>query len=810
MSFILSILKGIQKFNKVRKEVMATAKKVGKVVKLTTKDIGKVIRDALLTFVITATLIVAVIGGALFSVTGAVSDLFNKIMEIHDSSSVPDVSTYSSLTQEQIKEMRDSTGASLDPSKIAKYMEKEASSVPSSKDGTEVTINNDGTNSTESNKTVSIDLSDYVNMYKLNWEFIASVDLAIFEADDASKTKALDGANSLYPVFTWKDCSRDTTDSWMSWTETTEYDPSTGTTDVTYNDQDSAKENYTTEKVPLAIPSKVSTLFGDYIYQISDDVVVKDDPYCDAYIDSQEVSYREELDHYQDDHSKPINSEQVNVNVRGGSTSSTYDVPIDVNENFNKDEKIVYGYKGIEGDYYIYKNTNFWWNSFELKLPISSMSEDEANQTMTFYSEYSTFPTTGYEQEAVYKTITITKNIMKKTKQKVVEDQVANTKQNFDPTKFIKYINDCGLSVKDLDLVKECLINIPSGNIIVDNIDRIINGDYGDINNGSGGNTSSDGNAQIGGSIPLFLQYDRKWADKPYSGSTIGAAGCGITSMSMVISGLGGDIKSVQKYDEDGDGILNPYEVSLYATEHGHSTNRQGTAKSLYADLGAKMGLKVTNTNNPTDVYNALKLGNVVIASMTPGHFTQGSHLLVITGIPLEGMVSINDPASEERSKVNWDWNVVKSEADDYWIFENPNFVTESFIITSYYGATFSDIPPLTKTEVDLQGGNLQTSTGLSLVTKDLRDRICAVDPTVIPYHSKLYISFSDLSSMKMPDGTNVPMNGYYTAEDTGGAFQGGKKKIDLYAGTYSKSPTYKDIAYAIGTRNATVKYRKK
>ena len=42
---------------------------------------------------------------------------------------------------------------------------------------------------------------------------------------------------------------------------------------------------------------------------------------------------------------------------------------------------------------------------------------------------------------------------------------------------------------------------------------------------------------------------DRK--NHPYAGSNVGKAGCGITSMSMVMSGLGADISSpeIKKYD---------------------------------------------------------------------------------------------------------------------------------------------------------------------------------------------------------------------------------------------------------------------
>ena len=60
---------------------------------------------------------------------------------------------------------------------------------------------------------------------------------------------------------------------------------------------------------------------------------------------------------------------------------------------------------------------------------------------------------------------------------------------------------------------------------------------------------------------------------------------------------------------------------------------------------------------------------------------------------------------------------------------------------------------------------------------------------------------------MKMPDGTLVTTDGWYSSEDTGGAIT--VKKLDLYMGAYAQSPQYKQLALAFGRRNVSVRYRK-
>lgn len=175
--------------------------------------------------------------------------------------------------------------------------------------------------------------------------------------------------------------------------------------------------------------------------------------------------------------------------------------------------------------------------------------------------------------------------------------------------------------------------------------------------------------------IPLFLQTDPRWARVPYSyvgnpaHGTIGSSACGPTSAAMVITGLGG---YNEKIDLNGDGIIDPYEASMYSLEKGHRVYGQGTSWAYFSDIGKATGLKVSQKSpmQYEDVIYALQKGNPVVASMGPGAFTRGGHFIVLVGINENGMVIVNDSNSTSRSNVAWDfYNPILMQAKQFWIF---------------------------------------------------------------------------------------------------------------------------------------------
>lgn len=666
MSLLLSILNGIRTLKKIQRKSTDKKNIFNK------KNIFKIILNSLYPIIIEAVLVVTIIAVAIYSVTGAIGELFNWFKKDYGLSSNPPSSYYQNLSEEKIKEILSKTGANLDPKKIPKYMEFESKSVPSTKNGIEITEKGENGKVTKtSSRNVTLDLSKFFEKYKVNWEFLAAIDIASFNANDIQAKNAINKADTLLSEFEWyENYSRDTTNTERVWKETYEYDTKTGKTTLTNNTYNSSKETFTTVKEPLAIPKKVTTMFGDFVYRVQEDVIIKNEPYSAPFVINEEVTSKEVFDRMVPDYTQPIYAEQdvYIVKTYGTNNYKEYKAPIDINTTFRTNR--VYSYIGTHNDYYVYENG--WW-IFTTKLLIhkDDIPSDEVDQDLIFsrYDTESVF-TGRYKEKAQYKTIIITTKTMKKTKQKIVEDKPYEPSLNFNPTKFIKYLNDNDLSVDDLDLVRETMTNIPNGNFLLDNIDRIAKGSYGDIGNGNTG--GSPGNV-LGGfsfSIPLFIQWDSRWGNQPYAGETIGVAGCAPTSMAMVITGLEGKMNGI---DLNNDNIVDPSEAAKWSTKNGYAAYMQGTYDGFINAISREAGLSVEQTYSGDKAYNALKEGKVVVANVVSGTIINGYHFLVLTGVNHDGSIRMNDPYSKSNSEKSWALNTIKIESRNYWIIDNPN-----------------------------------------------------------------------------------------------------------------------------------------
>ena len=375
-----------------------------------------------------------------------------------------------------------------------------------------------------------------------------------------------------------------------------------------------------------------------------------------------------------------------------------------------------------------------------------------------------------------YKTIYYYTYTYKKTRNTLIEDQMSGPDFTFEPTKFIRFLNGAGYKIEDLGLLQLTLQAMPNTNNMLDMIQRIIDGDYGDLNMNIGmgvGGTNSLGGLSGFGRIPLFHQWDERWGGYEYgagTGGTIASSGCGPTSMAMIITGLRGDMSS---FDTNGDSIADPLEVANYSVAHGHRIAGSGTSWTLFPDAAAKAGLncRAYSPSQYSQVYEELKNGNPVISSMGPGHFTREGHFIVLAGLLESGMVKVNDPNRQECSDTPWDISLIASEARQFWAFDNPNFKGEVFEATAYTAAAD-----------ECAGGLGITANGTNVLDKDLEDKLIAVDTGVIPMNSLVYIEVpSDKQFQTMPDGRLVDMNGYYKAVDTGSAIKG--NIVDIYFG---------------------------
>lgn len=318
---------------------------------------------------------------------------------------------------------------------------------------------------------------------------------------------------------------------------------------------------------------------------------------------------------------------------------------------------------------------------------------------------------------------------------------------------------------------------------VAKNVYQLLLSQYG------GSSVAVDG---LSSEIPLFHQWDERWGNNSYgSGETIATSGCGPTSAAMIITGLQGKMDGL---DTNGDDIVDPGEAASYSLAHGYRVQGQGTAWGLFADIGHKAGLSVREYSKSQyqQVYNELKKGNPVIASMGPGHFTQGGHFIVLVGLTEDGKIKVNDPNKQECSDTPWDFeSIIVPEAVEFWAFDNPNRTSIGFIGTAYTGRPS-------------EGGDMAAN-GTSLAGKDLRNKLIAVDPTVIPMGTKVLIKAPDsMRYQVMPDGEKIDVNGYYTAVDTGSAIKG--YHVDIYFGN---GQDYVSLAETWGTQTIQLYVKK-
>ena len=160
------------------------------------------------------------------------------------------------------------------------------------------------------------------------------------------------------------------------------------------------------------------------------------------------------------------------------------------------------------------------------------------------------------------------------------------------------------------------------------------------------------------GSIPLFIQWDKRWGYEAYGNEFIATSACGPTALSMVAVGLTGNTD------------MHPKAVSDFSYDLGYFHAGQGTSWSLMSEGATKLGL--TSRELPLDashIYTALEQEQPIIVSMRPGHFTKTGHFIVLTGATPDGKIKVNDPGSIENSKIAWDLDIIMNETKNLWAF---------------------------------------------------------------------------------------------------------------------------------------------
>ncbi len=161
------------------------------------------------------------------------------------------------------------------------------------------------------------------------------------------------------------------------------------------------------------------------------------------------------------------------------------------------------------------------------------------------------------------------------------------------------------------------------------------------------------------GQTPLFLQWDARWGYAPYGGTAvedmIGLSGCGPTALSMVTVAL------TDNLDWD------PRAVADFAAENGYCVDGAGTAWSLMCDGCAALGLSSRELSpDENAMIAALDAGELLIASVGPGDFTQKGHFIVICGYD-GAAFEIRDPNSRKNSEASWRYDTLAPQITALW-----------------------------------------------------------------------------------------------------------------------------------------------
>lgn len=158
--------------------------------------------------------------------------------------------------------------------------------------------------------------------------------------------------------------------------------------------------------------------------------------------------------------------------------------------------------------------------------------------------------------------------------------------------------------------------------------------------------------------IPLFIQWDKRWAYTRYGDEIIGTAGCGPTSLAMVAVGLTGNTD------------YNPRYVAKYAIKNGYLDGSMTTWSFMEKGCQA-FGLKATAVPLDKNVMiNHLEQGKPIICSVRPGDFTTTGHFIVITKT-VNGKFIINDPNNKENSKRKWTYEKLSPQIKAMWSYSS-------------------------------------------------------------------------------------------------------------------------------------------
>lgn len=155
--------------------------------------------------------------------------------------------------------------------------------------------------------------------------------------------------------------------------------------------------------------------------------------------------------------------------------------------------------------------------------------------------------------------------------------------------------------------------------------------------------------------VPLMLQWDKRWGYQKYGSDMIAITGCGPTCLAMA------------GYYLTGDEAMNPGAVAAFAQKNGYYAPGYGSSWTLISEGGPKLGLTVTELPLvKKKITNSLEAGNPVILALGPGDFTSSGHYIVLSGVE-NGAFRVCDPNSTANSQRLWTYEELEGQIKNIW-----------------------------------------------------------------------------------------------------------------------------------------------
>ncbi len=155
--------------------------------------------------------------------------------------------------------------------------------------------------------------------------------------------------------------------------------------------------------------------------------------------------------------------------------------------------------------------------------------------------------------------------------------------------------------------------------------------------------------------VPLFLQWDKRWGYMQYGNDVAGITACGPVCLSMVA------------YYLTGDPDMSPDKMIEFAIQKRYCIPGNGTSWTLISKGAKDLGLNVRELALvEAYIRREVQAGNPVICVMGPGVFTTTGHYIILTGYE-NGMYRINDPNSVEKSNKLWRFEEFQDQIRNLW-----------------------------------------------------------------------------------------------------------------------------------------------